>query len=33
MDLFYSDISKNQEITWEKLLDDLNEFSDYQLDA
>lgn len=29
MDVFYSDISKNQEITWEKLLDDLNNSSEY----
>lgn len=29
MDLFYSDISKNQEISWEKLLDDLNNTSEY----
>src|SRR5690606_31355954 len=29
MDLFYSDISKNQEIAWEKLLDDLNNSTEY----
>jgi acyl-coenzyme A synthetase/AMP-(fatty) acid ligase len=29
MDLFYSDISKNQETTWEKLLDDLNNTTKY----
>lgn len=29
MGLFYYDISKNQEITWEKLLDDLNNTSEY----
>jgi acyl-coenzyme A synthetase/AMP-(fatty) acid ligase len=29
MDLLYYDISKNQEISWEKLLDDLNNTSDY----
>lgn len=29
MDLFYSDISKNQETTWDKLLDDLNNTTKY----
>ncbi|MDD4244378.1 MAG: fatty acid--CoA ligase family protein [Bacilli bacterium] len=29
MDLFYSDISKNQEITWDILLDDLNNTTEY----
>ena len=29
MDLFYSDISKNQEISWNNLLDDLNNTSEY----
>ncbi len=29
MDLFYSDISKKQEITWEKLFDDLYSASEY----
>lgn len=29
MDLFYSDISKNQKVTWDNLLDELNNLSEY----